>query len=147
MKKNVKIDMEIAEKDYLSIPFTYGLSYDYKDENNYNMLLFIDERSSLEEVLKFCDPYVLKNEECYLIKTYWLKNDNVIIKEVINFNQESKVFFNRDSYIGMWIISKKAENFLFLKEYLENTFNGFYYVLYESTVKNLKNVIQKVFKF
>jgi len=147
MRKNLKIDMEIAEKDYFSIPFTYGQSYDYKDANNYNMLLFIDDKHSLEEILRFCDPYALKNEECYLIKTISFKNDNYIIKEVINFNQESKVFFNRDSYIGMWIISKKSDNFFFLKEYLEKSFDGFYYVLFESTVKNLKNLIQKVFNF
>lgn len=32
--RNVVVDQEVAEKNYLSIPFTYGLSYDYNDSSN-----------------------------------------------------------------------------------------------------------------
>jgi hypothetical protein len=34
LKKNMMVDLEIAEKDHPSIPFTFGNSYDYKDPTN-----------------------------------------------------------------------------------------------------------------
>lgn len=32
---NVLIDQEVIEKNFVTIPYTHGLSFDYKDSSNY----------------------------------------------------------------------------------------------------------------
>ena len=34
-KQKVQVDQEVAEKNFSSVPFTHGLSFDYKDSSNY----------------------------------------------------------------------------------------------------------------
>ena len=98
---NVLIDQEVAQKNYLTIPYSHGLSFDYKD-SSYSVtftsfqhcIVIFDGSFNYDELLVFFDPTSLEELDCFLIKTFYFQKGNKIAEEIIKFDSESEKFIN-----------------------------------------------------
>jgi len=147
LKINVLVDQEVAEKKYCSIPFTYGLSYDYKDLSNYHGIMLFESNANYEEMVTLCDSTMLKEEECFLIKTFNFTKDEKQAEFIKKFSPDFETKSSGvESFIGLWIITKKDDHFYFLDDYIKSKFEGYFnYTMFQPKDEHVRELAVKIF--